>query len=571
MFIRIRGGYLKKWFISLSLALCLSSCFVVTPVYGAPQDGAHRDGAPSNAFNRDKSWSSFVQALKFGVLVGTAALISISLYDYFSRISSRNSKFSKNNNSNVTFDDVIGMDNALIEVQEYVDFLLDPNMYLKVGAQRPKGLLLHGPPGCGKTLLAKAIAGEADCYFIESSGSEFVEIYVGMGPARVRHLFDQARRLAKTKPVILFIDEIDSIGQRSLDSSGGSHEYNNTINELLRQMDGFTPTENILVVGATNLLKNIDEALLRPGRFDRKVYVQLPDVESRKDISKYYANNLTLSQACSSDEFFDDLAKKTPGFSGADIKNLINEAAILAGRNMAEEVDVAHFDEALEKIVLGLRKNTKQTKEQLEKTAYHEAGHTLVAALYDIPLNKVSIVPRDNTLGVTWMPQKHESLSHYLRDEILYIVQVSYGGFAAEELVYGNSTPGVVGDLEGAGELVSRMVKECGMGNGDLKAIPRSAVENGEKFDDEIMSILKSSFEKSKELIKSHRSSLDELAKELLKKEELNKEEIYEILGELRGAELLKDGTHVNNDEVFHDTDNSIEKEIFEKNIFTVS
>jgi len=436
----------------------------------------------------------------------------------------------------IKFKDVVGLDNVLLEVKEFVDFMKNPDRYSRLGAKKPSGLLLHGAPGCGKTLIAKAIAGEADCHFIPISGTEFVEVYVGVGPARVRELFESARRISYEKPVIIFIDEMDGLGSRS--QHFGSSEYSNTINEMLKQMDGIGSNENVLVIGATNFMERLDPALLRPGRLDRKVFVPLPSPESRKAIIKYFLNKIALSEKVSKDDIALKFSKRTAGFSGAELKNFINEAAILAGRENKEEVFLKHFENALDKIKLGLESGIVQSKEQLRRTAYHEAGHALIAALFNIPLEKVSILSRSGSLGVTQTSLKHECYSNYTKSELIHELACFYAGFAAEEIIFGEVTPGVSDDLKRAAMIAQRMVNDFGMAEGAFHAIPKIAIESSSSekvFDESVVKLLRETFVKAKDFLIKYKAVLVNLAEKLLEKETLEQDEIYEIIGNTRG------------------------------------
>gem|GEM_PF-2053010 len=434
------------------------------------------------------------------------------------------------------FKDVAGQEEVLVEVKEVVDVLKNPLRYTTLGARGPRGLLLHGPSGCGKTLIARAIAGEAGCCFISISGSEFVKKYVGTGAMTVRLIFNFARKMAKEVPVIIFIDEIDGLGHRkTLDSSGGQSEYNNTINELLKQMDGFKRDENIMVVGATNLADELDPALMRSGRFDRKVRVPLPAKQARQDILSCHLSKVLLDLEVTSTEIVSELAKRTVGFSGASLELLVNEAAMLAARGDDFCVRRNHFEEALDKIVLGVAANREQTAEALKRTAYHEAGHTLVAVLKGLSVTKVSILSRGNALGVTWTRNKGDEDGQCTKSELLHELMCMQAGYVAEKLVFGEVTPGVSDDLRRASEMASNMVKRFGMGAGDLECVAGNAIWSDavrQRFDEAAIILLSQTFTQVKELVKKHKDLLVELAEKLLERETLSEQEVYAITGE---------------------------------------
>lgn len=445
------------------------------------------------------------------------------------------------NQKPVSMDDVVGQDEVMVEVKEYIDFLKNPERYTRVGARRPRGLILHGPPGCGKTLIARAISGESQCYFKSISGSEFVNKYVGTGPAAVRRLFNDARQQAKTKPVVLFIDEIDGIGKRSDSDSGGTREYNNTINEFLKQMDGFTQDDNILVIGATNYLDKLDPALLRPGRFDRKVKVDLPTKAGREALLLYFLNkDKPLAQGLTPVSLAKEFAGRTPGFSGAAIENFVNEAATLAGRDNATSIAKKHFEEAFDKVTLGLKSSAKPSEKSLRRTAYHEAGHALIAVLFGLPVTKVSILPRGNALGVTHYGEVEDSESDYTKSDLLHLLMKSQGGLVAEKLIFGEATPGAQQDLKVGAKIARLMIHQWGMGNGLLYGVIGDAVSSSEwqkRFDDQVVELIERSMNETTRLLKRHKSHLTALAESLLKHETLGSSAIESILGAAKGAQ----------------------------------
>ncbi len=339
-----------------------------------------------------------------------------------------NSQKSQKPKDNVTFKDVLGQEEAIKEVSEVVDFLKNQEKYHRLGAEMPKGILLEGPPGTGKTLLARAVANEAGCTFIHASGSQFINKYVGTGANNIRELFNQARAKA---PAIIFIDEIDAVGSRKTDEN---QEYKHTINELLSQMDGFKQEEDIVVMAATNFAKSLDTALLRPGRFDRIVKVGLPNRKGRQDILKYYIDKKKVDPSVDKEKVAINFASRTPMFSGAKLKKLVNEATLLACRENSEYVTNNHFELGYDKITLGPKNHLERTEKQLKRTAYHETGHLLIKLLTDNPVAKVSILSRGDALGVTFEKEKYESVSEYQKEELLQKITALYGGFAAEKI-----------------------------------------------------------------------------------------------------------------------------------------
>jgi cell division protease FtsH len=452
----------------------------------------------------------------------------------------------------VTFDDVAGIDEAENELVEIVDFLKDPAKYTRLGGTAPKGVLLVGSPGTGKTLLAKAVAGEAGVPFFSMSGSEFVEMIVGVGAARVRDLFKEAR---KNAPAIIFIDEIDSIGRaRGPMAIGGSSEQEQSLNQILTEMDGFSSREGVIVLAATNQPDVLDRALLRPGRFDRRVIVNLPDKAGREAIMKVHARNVPLASAVS----LADLAAATPGFSGADIKNLVNEAALLAARRDQQEVREKDFLDALEKIVLGPERPLLLTREDRERIAYHESGHAILGLVVPgaDPVQRVTIVPRGQALGVTYQRPQTDRYNYpeaYLRARIVGML----GGRAAEEVVYGTKTTGAENDIEQATNLARSMVTRWGMSE-ELGMVQFASRQNSylgagfanEKtfsedtariIDAEVKNIIQECHTMAKRLLNEHREQLDALVEALLAHETLGGQEILEVTG-LPPAPALESG-----------------------------
>jgi len=444
----------------------------------------------------------------------------------------------------VTFEDVEGIDEAEEELVEVVDFLKNPGKYQRLGGHIPKGVLLVGPPGTGKTLLARAVAGEAGVPFFSISGSDFVEMFVGVGAARVRDLFAQA---AERAPSIIFIDELDALGKARGMSMLTSHdEREQTLNQLLAEMDGFDPNKGVIIMAATNRPEILDPALLRPGRFDRQVLVDRPDVKGRERILQLHAKKIKLSPAVD----LSVVASKTPGFVGADLANIVNEAALLAAREGKEAVEMADFDEAIERVVAGLQKKSRVMSPREKRTvAYHESGHALVAELTPgaDPVSKISIIPRGiAALGYT---QQLPTEDRYLmtRSELLARVYVLLGGRVAEEMIFGDVSTGAQNDLQRATEIVRTMVTQFGMseklGLVSLEG-PRTPVflpvpthapkeyseETARVIDAEVKQILSEAHGKVREILASYRPSLEELAKLLLEKEVVDRPELQAIL-----------------------------------------
>jgi cell division protease FtsH len=444
----------------------------------------------------------------------------------------------------LTFADVAGQEEAKNELQEVVEFLKSPDKFTAIGAKIPKGVLLVGMPGTGKTMMAKAVAGEAGVNFFHMSGSDFVEMFVGVGASRVRDLFEQGRQ---NSPCILFIDEIDAVGRtRGAGYGGGHDEREQTLNQLLVEMDGFDTKDAVIVIAATNRADVLDPALLRPGRFDRQVVVDMPDVKEREAILKIHAAKVKLDATVD----LHRVAQATPGSSGADLANMVNEAALFAARRGKSEVAMQDFEEARDKLLMGLARRSKviRPKEKLA-TAYHEAGHALLHYhLKDTdPLHKVSVVPRGRTLGVAFSLPDEDKYSRG-RNWLLDRIKICYGGFAAEELVFGETTTGVQNDLEQATTLARRMVTEWGMSD---KIGPMALGSEGEPIflgkeiathkdyseetartiDSEIRRILHEGLETVRGLLQTHRDQLDKLANELVIKETLDDDEVRLLLG----------------------------------------
>ncbi len=443
------------------------------------------------------------------------------------------------NQKKITFADVAGVDEAKEELEEIIEFLKDPKKFTKLGGRIPKGVLLVGPPGTGKTLLAKAIAGEAGVPFFSISGSDFVEMFVGVGASRVRDLFEQGK---KNAPCIIFIDEIDAVGRHRGAGLGGGHdEREQTLNQLLVEMDGFESNEGIILVAATNRPDVLDPALLRPGRFDRRVVVPRPDLNGRIEILKVHTRNVPLSPNVN----IEIIARGTPGFVGADIENLVNEAALLAARKNKTQVEAEDFEEAKDKVLMGTaRKSLIISEEEKLTTAYHEAGHTLVAKLLPSadPVHKVSIIPRGMALGITQqLPQedKYNINKEYANNRIAILL----GGRIAEELVFKQQTTGAGNDIQQATKLASRMVCDWGMSDKlgpvsfskddeevflgrDFVKTRAYSEATAQQIDSEIREIINANYERAKEIISNNLDKLERIAKALLDYESLDGSEI---------------------------------------------
>jgi cell division protease FtsH len=446
----------------------------------------------------------------------------------------------------VTFADVAGIEEAKDELSEVVDFLRNPDKYRKLGARIPHGVLLSGPPGTGKTLLARAVAGEADVPFFSLAASEFVEAIVGVGAARVRDLFKEAEENA---PAIVFIDELDAIGRSRTSGvagfSGGNDEREQTLNQILTEMDGFDPTTNVIVLAATNRPDVLDQALLRPGRFDRRVAVQPPDRDGREAILRVHTRGIPLGP----DVDLARIAATTPGMVGADLANLVNEAALTAARREHDVVEEADFTDALERIVLGAERQVMMSYEDRRRTAYHEGGHAIVGMLTPgaDPVRKVSIIPRGMALGVTFSAPDADRFS-YLEPEILAKIKGALGGRAAEEIVFGEISTGAESDLEQLTALARQMVGRWGMSDtlGPVSVIPRDgsgpflpgaaevAPETRKLVDDEVRRIVSEAHDEVVTLLTENRARLDALASALLEHETLDENDAYAAAGVTR-------------------------------------
>jgi cell division protease FtsH len=459
----------------------------------------------------------------------------------------------------VTFGDVAGIEGAKLELTEVVDFLKNPDRFTAVGAKIPKGVLLVGPPGTGKTLLAKAVAGEAGVPFFSISGSEFVEMFVGVGASRVRDLFEQAK---KNAPCIVFIDEIDAVGrQRGAGLGGGNDEREQTLNQLLTEMDGFEGNTGIIIVAATNRPDVLDAALMRPGRFDRQVVVDRPDYAGRLQILGVHARGKTLSK----DVDLDKIARRTPGYTGADLANLLNEAAILAARRELTEVSMDEVNDAIERVMAGPEKKDRVMSEKRKRlVAYHEAGHALVGALmpdYD-PVQKISIIPRGNAGGLTFFTPSEERMESglYSRAYLQNQMAVALGGRVAEEIIYGEDevTTGASNDLQQVARVARQMVTRFGMSDRlgpvalgrsqggmflgrDIAAERDFSEDTAAAIDEEVGQLVAAAYKRATSVLTDNRQVLDELAEMLVERETVDAEDLQELLirSDVRVAEYV--------------------------------
>jgi len=460
----------------------------------------------------------------------------------FGKFASNQAKRFEKGDESLSFDDVAGLRNVKIELSEIVEFLREPERFTQLGAKIPKGVLLVGPPGTGKTLLARAVAGEADVPFFSISGSEFIELFVGVGASRVRELFEEAKRNA---PCIVFIDEIDAVGRsRGAGLGGGHDEREQTLNQILSEMDGFESNQAVIVLAATNRPDVLDAALVRPGRFDRQVVVERPQKDGRRAILEIHSRHIPLA----SDVDMDTLARGTIGFSGADLENLANEAALMAARRGHKRVTHGDFDRAKDKIQLGTLRDEAMSEREKELTAYHEAGHALLAMLLPEtdPVHSVTIVPRGRALGVTQQLPSEET-HNYSRTYLLNRIAILLGGRAAEDLIFQEFTTGAQNDLEQATSLAERMICQWGMSDKigpvafkrgeehvflgrELGESSRISEHTAMLIDEEIRTMLEDGYQRAKRILGESREKLETLTRELIEKEVLNDREIYDLL-----------------------------------------
>jgi cell division protease FtsH len=502
------------------------------------------DTQPQETF----AWGTLlISMLPFVILIGLIYYFMRNArgqgQDVFAMGKSRAKLFQRTSESTM-FSDVAGNEGTKRELEEVVEFLKEPSKFKRLGGKIPKGVLLVGPPGTGKTLLARAVAGEANVPFFSITGSDFMEMFVGVGASRVRNLFKDAK---KSAPSIIFIDELDSIGRRRGAGVGGGHdEREQTLNQLLSELDGFEANENVIVMAATNRPDILDPALLRPGRFDRQVTVDLPTLKDRLMILKIHSRNKPLDE----DVQLEKIARGTPGFSGADLENILNEAALLAARRNKNKISNQDIDDSRDKVLMGLeRENLTMTEREAKVLAYHEAGHAVVAAVLPQtdPVHKVTIVPRGRAMGVTQqLPERDRYL--YPREYMLDRLAVMMGGRAAEELVMNSITSGAENDLKESTRLVRKMVMDWGMsdalghialdtGNGEVflgeEMTQRREFSERTAFmiDEEVKKILHDAFDRAKQTLEEHRDGLDRLVEALLEKEEVFGDEVLKIVG----------------------------------------
>jgi cell division protease FtsH len=452
-------------------------------------------------------------------------------------------KVFNNSNPDVKLKDVIGQEEAKEDVLELVEYLKNPNKFIEIGAKAPKGTLLIGPPGCGKTLMARAIAGEAAVPFYSTSGSEFVEMFVGVGASRVRDMFNQAK---KTAPCIIFIDEIDAVGRhRGAGTGGGNDEREQTLNQLLVEMDGFDSNKGILIIAATNRPDILDSALLRPGRFDRRITLSAPEMKDREAILQYYSTGKKLETSVNLAE----IAKETPGFTGADLENLFNESALLALRKGKKIIGGDEMEEAIDKILAGPQKKSRVLLEkEKQRVACHEAGHAVLGKTLSSmsKIHRITIISRGEALGFTMQLPNEDRFLH-TKEEYLNEIATLFGGRAAEEIIFNTITDGAASDLERASVIAREMVTRLGMGKtlknmafrtpkednyspSDLQSNPLISQATAEKIDAEVAEIMTSEYTKAKTTLEEHREGLEKLVKVLLEKETLQGEELETVL-----------------------------------------
>lgn len=495
----------------------------------------------SSLFPTDQVNSSYNNQDRL-ILIGLTAFfffyyIKLNKPFQYAHATANNEKKDTNQNGNelftkpkVTFEDVAGLEEVKEELIEVIDFINQVEKYKKMGAKIPKGILFYGPPGTGKTLLASAVAGETKSSFFSASGSEFVEKYVGVGAKRVRTLFEKAKKEA---PSVIFIDEIDAIGaKRHLDSN---NEKDQTLNQLLVELDGFNTDQTVVVIGATNRLDLLDEALLRPGRFDRHMYIGNPNVKAREEILKVHTKNKPLDPSVK----IEDLARKTHGMSGAHLSNIANEAAIIAVRENQTTITIKHFEQAIERVIAGLQvKNPTVLLKEKQIVAYHEAGHALIGKILNTDVvQKVSIIPRGQALGyVLHMPQDDRYIM--TKEELCNKIMVMLGGRAAEELIFGHLSTGAKDDLKKVTEIAMQMVCEYGMSDlGYMSNDPTMMQVLGRQINKEMNKIIDSCYEVTLSHLKTYKNELETIAAALMDKETLNAEELNDLL-----KDFMKEG-----------------------------
>ncbi|HUA49400.1 MAG TPA: AAA family ATPase [Solirubrobacteraceae bacterium] len=512
---------------------------VASIIYGAATHAtnAAQPNAPLNlpAFHAPSTFlgysdvTAFLQAWLPIIFMGALVIGVFALMRFMPR--TRPERIKPDAAPSIGWSDIAGADEAKEELREVVDYLRDPQRFREIGAKVPKGILLHGPPGTGKTLLAKAVAHESGATFFSQSAASFVEMFVGVGAARIRHLFKAAR---KNAPAIVFIDELDAVGgHRGFDVSG---ERDQTLNQLLVEMDGFTARKEVVVIAASNLLEKLDPALLRPGRFDRQIFVSPPDVGGRERILGVHCRNKPLA----GDVNLGLLARQTSGLTGADLANICNEAAIFAARRGVNLLHMRDFDSALERVVAGVQSRKTMTDHEKRVVAYHEAGHALCGELLPSVdrVHRISIVPRGRALGYTLnLPEEDRYLK--TREELIDFMTMLLGGRAAEQLVFGSITTGASDDLKRVAEIAHSMVHEyaMGTGSGSLRAINEGAAEATRRVRDaEVRELADEAFRAAVSIIDAHRVQLDALAGTLLTNEVLERADIDRIMGEVPRA-----------------------------------
>ena len=482
----------------------------------------------------------FVNSIPFLILIG--------VWIYFARKQSGGNMFGKSEaklfapdeNNKVLFDDVAGCENEKYELQEVIEFLKNPEKFNRLGGKVPLGVLLSGPPGCGKTMLARAVANEANVPFYSASASQFIQMYVGVGASRIRDLFSEAKKHEKC---VIFIDEIDSIGKSRNNNINGSQESDQTINQLLTEMDGFEKNSGVIVIGATNRADLLDSALLRPGRFDREISVSLPDLQGREEILKVHTKNVPLNESVD----ISNIAKRTPGFSGASLANLVNEAAIFASRENCDAVHKEHFEKSLDKILMGTeRSNSLMNDEEKRITSFHECGHFITAYYSEDhdPAYKMSIIPRGRALGVTIFVPEKDTVS-VSKTKLESQIATLFGGRVAEELLLGPEkiTTGASSDIDRATEIATKMVTEWGMCKNlaPIKYVEKDGFtgqpklksgldELNSKVEKEIEKIVKTNYNRSKKILKEHWDEVVEISNLLIEKETLDVKDIEHLL-----------------------------------------